>query len=263
MLLNKSTSLIGALGALGLVAGMTATARAQTAGQVVAKARAYLGDDAALSAVKSVHFTGILETDQITPEGRKPVKVAVEIIFQKPYQQRITATSPTSIEITALDDYDGWQRVQDVTNESRWQFKLLDTDFTKRLRANTWENLNFFKGIEQRGGQVEVIGPATVDNSPAIKIAFIHEPGIVFYRSFDPTTGRLMLSETDQGGRIREEGEILVNGLRFPRKVITISKAVDEKGQPYDNTIVITFEKITLNESFPRSFFEVPALNPR
>lgn len=247
---------------LGATAGLAvATAgRAQTADQIIAKARAYLGGEAALSAVQSVHFVGTMETQELTADGPKPARFAIEIIFQKPYQQRITKTSATIVEVTGLDDLEAWQRIQDVTNQSRWRLSLLAPELVKKLRANTWENLNFFKGIEQRGGRVEVIGPATVEGVATIKAAFIHGPGIVFNRYFDLATGKLVLTETEQGGRIKEEGEIMVNGLRFPRKVTTTTKVTDARNQVIDNAVIVTFDRITLNETFPDSYFDVPAL---
>ncbi|MFA5056608.1 MAG: hypothetical protein WC485_00710 [Opitutaceae bacterium] len=260
--MNKPALLIRSLVAsAGWLGGLT-LAQAQTAEQIISKARAYLGDEATLSAVKSVHFVGTMETRQLAPEGPKPLKFTIDIIFQKPYQQLITRSTPAATEITGLDDYDGWQRIQDMTDPSRWQLTLLDPAIIKKLRANTWENLNFFKGIEKRGGSVQVVGPTTIDGTAVVKVTFVHEPGIIFHRYFDSATGKLVLTETDQGDRIKEEGEIMVDGLRFPQKVTTASKATDAKGQLVENPVVITFDKITLNEVFPESVFAVPPLTP-
>jgi len=239
-----------------------AAGRAQTAAQIIAKARSYLGGDAALDAIRSVHFVGTMEAQEFTADGPKPARYRIEIIFQKPYEQLITKTSATTIESTGLDDLEAWQRIQDVTDRSSWRLILLATDLVKKLRANTWENLNFFQGIEQRGGHVEVLGPATIDGVPAIKVAFIHEPGIVFNRFFDLASGKLLLTETDQGGRIKEEGQIMVAGVRFPQKVTTISKITDPKGKVVENPVVVSFDRITVNEVFPESLFEVPTLSP-
>ena len=184
----KAAALVRVLGAAAGLAGATAV-RAQTADQIIAKARAYLGGEAALDAVRSVHFVGTMETQEFTAAGPKPAKYAIEIIFQKPYQQRITKTSATIVETTGLDDLEAWVRIEDVTNQSRWRLSLLTPDMVRKLRANTWENLNFFKGIEQRGGRVEVLGPATIDGVATVKVAFIHEPGIVFNRYFDLASG--------------------------------------------------------------------------
>lgn len=251
-----------ALLALGWGCALTAVVHAQTAGEIIAKARAYLGDEAALDAIRSVRYIGAIEAGQSAPEGDKPAPLTIDIIFQKPYQERITRTTATHIEVTALNNYDGWRRLQEVGNESNWRLTLLSKDQIKSLRANVFENLYFFKGIEERGGRVDVLGPASIDAGEAIKVAFIHEPRIVFNRYFDKATGRLLLTETSQGGRIREEGEMMVNGLRFPRRIILEYTARDEKGETIEREDVITFEKIILNEKFPAALFEVPALVP-
>ena len=246
----------------GIAVGVALPAPAQTADAIIAKARAYLGGDVALSAVNSVHFSGVLVPDNATPAGPKQANAAIDIIFQKPYQQRIVVTRTDSIEMTALDGYSAWQRTQEVRDPNHWQLSVLGPDEIKRLRANTWENLNFYKDIGQRGGRAEVIGTAPVDGQPAVKVAFIHDAGIVFYRYFNPETGKLLLTETEQGGSIREEGEIMANGLRFPQTVTQTVKGVDAKGQLVERKLTMTFDKITLNETFSESYFELPLAGP-
>jgi hypothetical protein len=240
-----------------------AVARAQTAEQIITKARAYLGDEAALNAVKSVHFVGQMESRQLGPDAPKPLEFAIDIIFQLPYRQRIVKTGPDGIETVVLDDFDAWQRLDGRGTKTGWQVTLFDVNSIRRFRANTWENLHFFRGIEARGGRVEVVGPATVDGVATIKVAFIHDSGIVFYRYIDKATGKLVLTDTDRGDRITEEGEIMVNGIRFPRRVITVGKSSDGKGKIVDVKVVITFDKVTLNETFPASLFGMPEVTPQ
>lgn len=221
---------------------------------IVAKARAFLGGDAPLDAIRSVHYVGKLTSEDKDASG----PVSIEIIFQKPDQQRIVATSDKGIEMTGLNGYEGWQRVQDPTDSSRWQLTLLAKEQIKRLRANTWENLCFFRGLERIGGKVEDQGTTTIEGVKVRKVAFIHSPEIIFYRYFDESTGRLVLTETEGGGRIHENGEMMVQGVRFPRTLITTSKNSEGK----EVTVSIAFEKITLNENFPETLFAVPALSP-
>lgn len=222
---------------------------------ILAKARAHLGPEAALSSIASIRYTGTL-TSSSPSEPAKQTRAAIEITFQKPYQQRIHATSDSSVEITALDGYDGWTRVQDVKDPSKWRQTLLGVDEIKRLRANTWENLSFFRGLEALGGRIEAQGTRTIDGATCQKIAFVHAPNIVFTRYFDVATGRLVLTETETGGTIREQGEMVVNGIRFPRTLITVSK--NAKGE--DQTLTINFDQITVNEKFPPATFAVPSL---
>jgi hypothetical protein len=232
-----------------------ATAASAAEPAIIAKARAYLGNEAALEAVKSVHYVGTLITAD-PADATKQTRAAMEIIFQKPGQQRIVATSDKVIETTALDGYDGWQRIQDAANPTKWRQTLLGSEQIKRLRANTWENLAYFRGIERAGGRLEDQGAKTVEGVNCQKIAFIHGPGIVFYRYFDVATGRLVFTETEAGGTIREQGEMIVNGVRFPRSIVTSTK----NAQGQTQTVTINFEKITVNTVFPESQFRVPAL---
>lgn len=224
---------------------------------IIAKARSNIGSEAALNGLKSVHYTGQLEVMGKDAEGKDtPVKVAIEIIFEKPYRQRIVATSAQKIEVTALDDYDAWQREQDPLDPTNWRMTLLSPDQIKRLRANTWENLSFYRGIEERGGRTEDLGTETVDGVKCRKIAFIHDDDIVFKRYFDAKTGQLMLTETESGSTIRESGDIKAGGLNFPNKIITRNKLPDGS----EREIVVTFDSVKVNETFPDDTFTMPLL---
>jgi len=237
-----------------LCLGLSAAGAAEPA--IIAKARAFIGNEAALNGIKSVHYTGTLVTSSDASDPKKEVRAALDIVFQQPDRQRITATSDRNIETTALDDYEGWQRVTDAADPAKWRQTLLGTDQIKRLRANTWENLSFFRGIEKVGGRLEDQGTAPVDGVTCEKVAFIHAPSIVFFRFFDVATGRLVRTETEAGGVIREEGELKVDGIRFPKSIVTTTKSPEGRVQ----SVTITFDKITLNETFPAALFRVPPL---
>ena len=222
---------------------------------ILAKARAYVGSEAALNGVKSLHFTGtLLMVDSDDPKPSEPA--AVEIYFQAPEQQRIQATTSKNVEITAVDGYDAWQRRQDAADSKQWQLRLLGADQIKRLRANTWETLGFYRGIERHGGHIEDQGPATMDGVACEKVAFIYAPNIIFYRYLDLARGRLVATETEGGTSIREQGEQVASGIRFPKTIVTVSKVSPTRTQ----TITLNFEKITVNETLSPKLFAVPAL---
>lgn len=222
---------------------------------LIEKARAYLGPDAALDSVESLRMTGALsvsENDQPLPGA-----ATIEILFQKPDRQRITATSESRIEVTALDGYDAWSRVATPGDPASWQMTLLPIEQIKRLRANTFENLAFYRGHSSRGVRIEDRGPAVIDGVACRKLAFIHGPDIVFTRSFDVTNGRLMLTETDNGTQIREEGEIRSGGLRFPSRIITVNRYADGSTR----TIRVEFSEIVVNPDLPADTFAMPMLS--
>jgi outer membrane lipoprotein-sorting protein len=221
---------------------------------IIAKARAQLGTETALNAVRSVHYTGsVISTDAADPT--KQTRSEIDIIAQLPDQQRVVAKSDTMIETTVVDGYEGWQRRQDATNPANQRIIVFKPDAVKRLRAQAWENLAFFRGIERRGGRIEDQGTQTVDGVVCQKIAFIYESNIIFYRYFDVATGKLIQTETEDGGSTREEGEQIVNGVRFPKAMKMSMKGPKGTTQ----TVTVNLEKVTVNETFPATMFRIPS----
>ncbi|MET0263865.1 MAG: hypothetical protein ABW223_13255, partial [Rariglobus sp.] len=101
-------------------------------------------------------------------------------------------------------------------------------------------------------------GEAELDGVKCRKLVMSYGAGIEFIRYFEIATGRLLLTETMPVGAIREEGEIMVAGIRFPQKLIATGPAsADGKAR----VITITFDRIALNETFPASTFEQPLLS--
>ena len=240
-----------------LLAALALTLALRAEDPIIAKARANIGSEAALNGLKSVHYTGKLEVAGTDADGKDaPVQVAIEIIFEKPYRQRIVATSSKKIEVTALDDYDAWQREQDPADAANWRMTLLSPDQIKRLRANTWENLSFYRGIEAKGGRVENLGTATVDGKTCRKLGFFHDDDIVFYRYFDASSGKLVLTETENGSTIREQGQIKAGGMNFPNKIVTRNKMADGS----EREIVVTFDTVKVNETFSSDLFAMPLM---
>lgn len=241
-----------------LVLALAPAAALRAEPDIIAKARAYLGPEAALTAVKSVHYTGTMVTPNAA-DPAKPVTTAIDIIFQAPYRQRTVRVTDKLVDTSALDAYDGWHRVQDPKNPSQWRLQLLPTDQVKRQRAIVLENLGFYRGMQPEGCQVLDQGSTTIAGVACRKIAFIHAPDIIFYRYFDETSGRLILTETENGSSIREQGEIMVGGIRFPKMIVNLAKTADGREQ----TITITFDTITVNETFPDNTFAIPSFTAK
>ena len=213
---------------------------------IIAKARAFVGPEATLESIKSIHFSGHLTTD----DG---AKAALDIMFKKPCCQRVVTTGDKQIEVTALDDYDAWQRISDSKDLRHRTLAILGKDQILRLRANTFENLYFFRGVTDPS-DIDDLGRTVVDGKNAVKLRFSYGPGIYFDRFFDVDTGQLLRTETAFGDVIVEEGEILVDGVRFAKRIVTTSPKPG--GGTYKMTV--EFDKVTLNEEMPESLFSVP-----
>jgi hypothetical protein len=172
----------------------------------------------------------------------------------------MVVNSKEGIRTLALDGYDGWERLQFPASNPNPTLRLLVPDQIRVLRADVWENLGYYRGLEAEDGQVQDQGPATADGVACEKIAFIHgfaldgTPSPAYYRYFDQATGRLVRTETSGGLDIREQGEQIVGGIRFPQRIISSRKA----GSASSPDTTLTLEKVTLNETFPASLFAVP-----
>jgi hypothetical protein len=61
------------------------------------------------------------------------------------------------------------------------------------------------------------------------------------------------MTETENGGQIRERGEQIVSGIRFPTSLESTLEG---------RTVVITFDSVVVNGDYPDSLFEVPSVMP-
>lgn len=237
-----------------LLAGNVATAQDLA---IIQQARAYLGSEQALETIQSVRYRGQLtSTDTIGTGETRTVEAQVDIMFQKPAQQRIVAHAGGKLEVTALDDYEAWQWVRDPADPASPRLRLLGPEQVKRLRANTWENLYFFQAALRAGGDIIDHGLVDLDGKQAHKVSFVHDEQIVFVRYFDPASGRLLQTETGRGDRIREDGEIMAGGIRFPARVITDSPLPDGGHR----TVTVAFDSVEVNDPLPTQTFRVPMM---
>jgi hypothetical protein len=213
---------------------------------IIGKARAYVGSEEALNSVTSIHYVGQLISEDGTT-GK------VDIIFQKPNFQMVVVEIGNIRETTALSGYEGWRKVEDLENETDWELTLLEARQIRRLQANVWENLNWFRGIQKRNAEVVYDGRKEIDGVDCHKVSYLHGDGIQFIRYFDIETGRLVVTETEQGGQIREEGQILEADIRFPESVVT--SVGDESSK-------IQFDRVEVNRKYDEEMFDVPMLLP-
>jgi hypothetical protein len=226
-----------------------AAARAEPA--VLGLARAYLGPESTLEGVQSIHFVGTVQRVDPDAAAAPPLVDTLEITFAKPLRQRLVVRGPKASRTTVLDGYDAWDWIQDNQDPSKFRLTWLNAADIKTLRANTWENLYYYRGPE--GGSVEDKGPATIDGVACERVDFTHGPGIVYERYFDRDTGRLVL--TVKGAeQIRESGEIRADGIRFAKTIVSTTKNASGK----DVVTTVTFDKVVLNEPLRADLFAVP-----
>ncbi|HEY1792434.1 MAG TPA: hypothetical protein VGG34_05915 [Opitutaceae bacterium] len=245
-----------------LTASLAAVVLALTGGRLVAEpavlslARAYLGPESTIDAIRNIHYVGTLErSDPAHPDG-PPISESLDMILAKPMQQKLVEHGAKFTLTTVLDDMDGWELAVDNANaKSRTLIWMKPADILT-LQANTLENLYYYHMPRGRGTAVDK-GPATVDGVTCERIDIEHGDGIVFERYFDRDTGRLVLTKVGPE-EIRESGEIMVEGLRFPSEITTKAAAANGKVA----VAKAKFTRISINEALPRDTFAVPDMLP-
>lgn len=228
---------------LPLLSALCLHATPPEAEEVIAKAREFLGGDDRLESIETLRYEGTFET-------REGATGEVKIELAKPLLQRLTVARDGRVQETVLGAHEGWVSEFLAENPRRRNVAIMDAQRIRELRANTWENLYFYKNIERRRGNVENLGFHEIDGQETVGLAFNHRGGYTFTRYFDPATGELVHTETGEGTSIREEGEKVVDGIRFPEKVVTLS----------DGEVVhtVTFTNIEVNPEFPDKTFAFP-----
>ena len=221
---------------------------AATVDEIIAKARQHIGSEEALDSIKSIHFKGIFIAANRGTEG------TIEIRFQKPFQQRLDVFEGESVLTTALNGYDGWNRRFSTKNPKSWDLEILSAADLKRMRANTHDNLYFFTGLEKLRGKIVDEGVKNKDGREAHLLVFRYDDKIFYKRYFDVKTGDLISTINDLGLEIKEVGQMVVDEVRFPQKVVSLR----------DGEIVNTveFTEIILNEEFDNSYFDLPDFAP-
>ena len=253
--MNRLCRLLALVAALPLLA-LTAQASVE---DVIAKARSYLGKERDLESIRSIHYRGRIELRDAAGVLQENASGTVEMILQKPSQQKVVRVVGALRHIDGLDEFAGWQRIEPVAQPAQGRTIILPLPQLRRMQASAFENLSFYRGIEKRRGRTELREEVTVDGHAAVNIAFIHPGDVVFLRSFDKQTGRLLLTVGEGGEQMREEGELLVHGIRFPSRLV--STRSNAEGQVF--SVTLFFDEIILNETFPADTFAVPMIASR
>jgi hypothetical protein len=238
------------LAACALALAAPAPLRAEPA--VVGLARSYLGPESTLEGINTIHFIGTLDrVDPARPTDPND-HATLDMVFEKPLRQHLEIHGAKGTRTTVLDGYDAWDLVRPAADPTRVRLNFLPPAEIKTLRANTWENLYFFKA--PAWGTEEDKGPATVDGIECERVDFIHDPATTYARYFDRDTGRLVL--TVRGGEtLRQVGEIVVDGIRFPKSVVSTGKGPTGK----EVVSTVSFQSITLNEPVSPALFAAPS----
>ncbi|MEM0965486.1 MAG: hypothetical protein AAGJ81_04990 [Verrucomicrobiota bacterium] len=211
--------------------------------EVIEKARSYVGPNETLESVDSLLYQGTL-----TPEGGSTER-QVRLVLEKPASQLLEITQDQGRITMVVNALEGFM-VQEDLGTGRKAVLPLPLDQVRRFKANAAENLYFFEFPTSAQVRAKYLGESSFRGQTADEVRYVHPGGIQFFRYFDPETGELIGTLTDNGSVNTEEGETVVDGIRFAEKVLSY------EGDDLVHTI--TFSEIEVNPDLPEDTFASP-----
>lgn len=222
-----------------------------TTEEIIALARGYYGSEAKLEGVETLVYETTIVDKQSGAEQ------ALTMYLEKPHRQRMEITDGNVTQIEVLDGLEGWSKVVVDRKDGDpvvARFRVLPLDQIRKMRASTWENLYFYEGIERLPmGRVENMGEVEKLGQPTYWLRFNHGREIHFDRYFEKSSGRLLVTVTAEGLEIRDLGETVVDGIRFPERQMLYMD-----GKPVNE---ITFDSVSINRDLPDDLFAMPTMN--
>jgi len=209
-------------------------------------ARSYVGPDEKLDAIESVHYKGSL----LYSSGDLGT---IEMVYQKPMRHRMVAVIGGRKEISVLDGSEGWTTFERVVDSVPLSMEIFDPIRILIMQASVREAFSFFRKPNIRNGEITYEGKETVKGRECVVLTYYHGDGIAYQRYIDAETGQVHKTLDSKGVEYLEEGELMVDGLRFPKKMVsTFSTAIGSQSMEF------AYSSIALNKKLPESDFVMP-----
>ena len=222
---------------------------APSATGLIAKARAALGDEKSLTAVRTLH----IEMSAADGEGKPLGSLISE--YKAPMKQRELDYTQDKLEIlTAIDGNEGHRLLRNMA-DGRRQLIILPAEEVNARRDFACANLYLLAEPSAERGSVSVAKDETIDGKTCAVLDYAYKSGITLRRYIDAATGRLVASRIDQknkpGELMLNEGEQTVSGIKYP-KLIVIRDAAGKTLRR------LTLTKIEVNGDIADSSFVTP-----
>lgn len=235
--------------------------------EVIRRARAAVGTEEALNAVKTLTF----EADVFNAEGERVSQVVLQ--FKRPYfvrevvrrtetqpvdefyypEERAALPEPKKIEVEIITLSDGREGARIIRNltENRRRVDVLSADDVVSRRDFAAANLDFYAAPVPAAGTATYAGTTTdADGRTLSLVNYDYVGGLKLVRAFDGETGALFSTKTRNDTTFEAGEKISSCGLTF----LDASRSVGEDGA-LKNTF--KFTRISVNDELPDSLFRV------
>lgn len=228
-----------------LACATSAVAGELTAPDVIAKARAALGGEAALTAVRNVQF----ELTSVDAAGKPAGFTLLEVASPNQRYQLSLNANRTIEEILATNGNEGWRKSTQTT-----QIGVLRAELVAVLGDMAVSDLMFMAAPPVRTGTVKLAPPTTINGRPQICLDYTYKSGFRLLRHFDAET--FLLTASDQpmpDGKVQRQlvtATEVVGGILFTKKEVVF---VDGK-----KVADVTYDRIAVNTELNKVHFVFP-----
>lgn len=214
--------------------------------ETVALAREYLGGARKLDAIDTIRYQGVL----VYGSGESGT---VESVFKRPNRHQFISVINNQRETSTLNRTEAWRKMENLDQPGAYSLDFYQVDDLRHLEATVIDTLSFMKAPPTRNGRIEYLGTEEVEGVETRVLLYRHSDSIWFRKYIDPETGRLLHMVNSKGVVFTYQGEILVDGVRFPEKVV-----VRFRTQFGQQSMEVSYSTITLNAEIDTERFRVP-----
>jgi outer membrane lipoprotein-sorting protein len=235
---------------LGLITSGATAHAAPTAAEIIAQARAKLGPETKLTAVKTLLFEG-----KSFDKDAKPVGI-VQLQYKLPNKRReyVLRNDRTLEVILGTDGIEGFVTTRNL-NSGEQRIRPAEGYEVKTYLDQFLADTEFY--APPKRGQVTYVGEARQQGKTCHALEYKYPGGLIFKRFFDKGTLLLVATEiyaentpADNRRLLVEEGELIVDGIRFPKKTTVYTAGKKESH--------VEFTQVKINENIPDSVFAFP-----
>ena len=180
---------------------------------IIDRARATLGTDAALDDLVTLDLVGRLE-----PVDPKMPSAMLLIVARKPLSQRLEIKVDDIVETTILDGDRGCIIRSNLNAEASQMRDLTDPEL-ERVIYSTRQFFNFYRPNFKNGEKVSLVGTETYRDERCYKLLYEFPNGLQTVRYFSVLDDTLVSTISENGLESIGLGSQTVGGIKFPKEI--------------------------------------------
>ena len=229
---------------VGLLAAASLNAQDVTASEVIDRARATVGAEAALDGVVTLQLIGSLE-----PADPEIPSATLLIVARKPASQRLEIKVDDIVETTILNGGKGCIIRSNLSADASQMRDLVGAE-KERVLYSTRQFFNFYRPDFKNGEMVELEGIVNHRGQRAYRLVYQYPGGLETVRYFSVDDDRLIATITENGVESVGVGAQTSSGIKFPERI--------EYYEGARKLHTIVFAEVKVNKPLRAGIFEIP-----